>query len=396
MEQPVRQTLEGFLREGNDPTLPKEYEHPLQQMSRENIHWDGKTVWEYSHPTFVSPSRKTFLTIARKAGHSSCRKALALSNKEHGDDWHWMEGPNREPSRWLSSDDYWTLIDEVHQENPDEKKFAKKLRTWTKDILPSHITFDPARGDSWIDEKTAKFLGPCFAWRIEQDNGLPDQFGHNCSYTIPLVCTDFFKDWKKVMVIREPWDRFVSGLITELDMGFYTPWFTNHQHRSKKLWEESYLRMKRLLLWSEPEHLLFGNSEGPQTDHTFPLSNWTWNGKSIFDVYDEFIPCDHELEMVLRGQEVENWGADEDSIKKGSSMIRKLQLCGLLSKEIDDGSSGDRSHDQWQHTNVTPPNRRMMMDELIQDPDMEEWFKRCREIVQNDIDAIEINKSKFV
>ena len=39
--------------------------------------------------------------------------------------------------------------------------------------------------------------------------------------TPPFQTLNLFKDYTSYLVVRDPWDRFISGLITEMDNGMY-------------------------------------------------------------------------------------------------------------------------------------------------------------------------------
>ena len=44
-----------------------------------------------------------------------------------------------------------------------------------------------------------------------------------------------------------------------------------------------------MLYFVEPEYLLLGGLNGQQMNHTFILSRPLWDGKSMYDVYDNLI-----------------------------------------------------------------------------------------------------------
>ena len=48
--------------------------------------------------------------------------------------------------------------------------------------------------------------------------------GRDSEMTPPFQELDFFKDWTSYLLVRDPWERFISGLITEMDNGMSCPW----------------------------------------------------------------------------------------------------------------------------------------------------------------------------
>lgn len=357
-----------------------------------NIQFDGRTVWEFSHPTFVSVKRKSVIVCPRKAGHSTLRRALHIANEDYDDDWHWLSGHLFHPSHWLAEDEFWKLANETHYCNEEKGKFQEMK------IVKKKLTGDPLQDPYHLllkDKETEEFLGKSFTHRLDivGNNRMDNQ-----QFRRPMIMADYFADWEKYLVVREPWDRFVSGIITELDNGIYTPWHVNAL-KSKNNWEESYIRMKRLLMWNDPKNILLGTWEGPQTDHTHILSGWKWEGKTMFDVYDHFIPCNHEVVHEFN-EDRTNYTIAWQSLKDGSSMLKKFKELDLLPEGINDGSRNEKSEhydDLWQHVNITAPERRIILDEAIDnDEDLKPFFDQCHELVQDDINAIGKNNSKFV
>ena len=356
----------------------------------QNITWSGRTVWEKQHPTFVSHSRKTFIIAPRKTGHSTLRFALAEANENYGDDWFWLDGGNTHPKHWLDEDDFWDFVYETHYEVVKEKKFQMNRMLMPDEYYDEHISepqWDERKekifklGDSSVD----KFFGTAIKHWKETYPLQPQTV-----LWAPYIMSEYFKDWKVYLIVREPWDRFVSGLITELDNGIYTPWFTDYQHQDKELWEESYIRMKRLLMWNDAENLLYGTPNGPQTDHTFILSSWKWDSKSMFDRADHFIPCVPQIDWTFKEN---NWDWSVEG--NGSTMIQSLKNAELIPEEIDDGRMANPN--DWQWTNVSPPNRNHIIHEAsTNDEDLKPFFDRCREIVQEDSDIIKNHEVKFL
>ena len=359
----------------------------------ENIQWSGRTVWEYQHPTFVSHSRKAFLIAPRKTGHSTLRFALAEANEKYGDDWVWLEGGNRHPKNWLNDDDFWEFAWETHYTDPEEDKLASNVTLMPDDehelrIVDKHFAYKKDTLYAYSDKAGDDFLGNAVGvWKKKYPLEK-----HLTSWS-PFIMSEYFKDWKVYVVVREPWDRFISGLITELDNGLYTPWFTDYQHTSKELWEESYIRMKRLLLWNDAENILYGTRNGPQTDHTLILSAWKWDGWSMFDRADHFIPCIPDVDWEMRDGD---WSFVMDKIRNtGSTFINKLKECNIIPEEIEDGR--DAVPADWQFTNLSPPNRRHILTEATtNDEDLKPFFDRCKEIVKEDQDIIKKQEVKFL
>ena len=75
------------------------------ELSQNVLEWEGNTVWERCHPTFISKKRKVILTCPRKVGHSSIRFYLNYMNEVEGDDWIWIEDEDRYPKNWMSKED---------------------------------------------------------------------------------------------------------------------------------------------------------------------------------------------------------------------------------------------------------------------------------------------------
>jgi hypothetical protein len=398
LETGTASTLENFSKGRHNTTKDNEGKH---FTDIKNIQFDGRTVWEFSHPTFVSVKRKSIVVCPRKAGHSSFRRALHVANEDFDDDWHWLSGHLFHPSHWLSEEEFWKLAFETHYANESKGHFQ------TMKILKRKLTGDPLQDHYALivdDKETRKFLGKAYEHRLEIIGNLSTGIGtesdrmNDQQFRRPMVMADYFKDWKKYLVVREPWDRFISGLITELDNGIYTPWHVNIL-KSKENWEEAYIRMKRLLMWNNPNNILLGTWDGPQTDHTHILSGWKWDGKTIFDVYDHFIPCNHEVVHEFN-KDGSNYNIAWQSLKDGSSMLKKFKELDLLPEDLNDGSnSSENEHfnDLWQHVNITSPERRLIMDEAINnDDDLKPFFDACNELIQDDINAIGKNNSKFV
>ena len=79
LETGTASTLENFSKGRHNTTKDNEGKH---FTDIKNIQFDGRTVWEFSHPTFVSVKRKSIVVCPRKAGHSSFRRALHVANED--------------------------------------------------------------------------------------------------------------------------------------------------------------------------------------------------------------------------------------------------------------------------------------------------------------------------
>ena len=386
------ETLEDFARFNG--TAEVGHSDTRRFTDIKNIVWSGRSVWEKQHPTFVSHSRKAFIIAPRKTGHSTLRFALAESTRL-GDDWYWLDGGHTHPKYWLDEEEFWEFAEETHYEKLEDGIFQANRIVMSDDYYDEHIE-EPhwqAKIDNVFkqsDDIVPEFFGSALThWRETYPLQPQSMFWQ------PFIMSEYFKDWKVYLIIREPWDRFISGLITELDNGIYTPWFTDYQHQSKDLWEESYVRMKRLLLWNSAENILYGTPNGPQTDHTFTLSSWKWRGESLIDRANHFIECVPQIEWTFN-EEHTNWDFDLTNVKQnGSIFLNKLKEEGLIKPEID---SGRLSHpNDWQWTNVSPPNRKNIIEEAsTNDEDLKPFFDRCKEIVQEDTDSIKNHEVKFL
>ena len=88
------------------------------------LDWNGTTVWERNHPTFISKKRKVILTCPRKVGHSSIRFYLSYMNSHFDDDWHWLEGADREPESILSQEELSIFYEDLYSDNEYNKKIC--------------------------------------------------------------------------------------------------------------------------------------------------------------------------------------------------------------------------------------------------------------------------------
>ena len=83
----------------------------------------------------------------------------------------------------------------------------------------------------------AKNVAPSWADKKEFDMTPPFQ-------TLPI-----FDDWTSYLLVREPWDRFISGLITEMDNGIGSPWIYDNIANTEEGWEKYYTHAKRMLFF---------------------------------------------------------------------------------------------------------------------------------------------------
>ena len=239
-------------------------------------HFDGETCWERCHPTFISKKRKVILTCPRKVGHSSIRFYLNAQNEMFNDDWVWIEDQNRNPKTWLTDEEYLEFVTDIYQPN-------NRVIMHSYENLPKHWVeadngeYNPLTKNAKIikrgSEESKEFLGDNCPW----DYGMkatPKNYreGRDSEMTPPFQELDFFKDWTSYLLVRDPWERFISGLITEMDNGMSCPWIYDFDADTEKGWERYYNSAKRIVYFCPPERLLVGGLEGQQMNHTFVLS----------------------------------------------------------------------------------------------------------------------------
>ena len=361
-----------------------------------SIHLDGQTCWERCHPTFISKKRKVILTCPRKVGHSSIRFYLNAQNEMFDDDWVWIEDHNRDPKTWLTEEEYLKFVTELYQPN-------KRVVMHSYENIP----------EGWKDESNSfvanakiikrgsteakEFLGDNSPW----DYGMkvsPKNYaeGRDSEMSPPLQELDFFKDWTSYLLVRDPWERFISGLITEMDNGMSCPWIYDMETDTEEGWERYYNSAKRTIYFCPPERLLVGGLEGAQMNHTFILSRPLWNGKSMYDTYDNLIHYKHDIDYTKT--ELGLMHPSHESMKKTAGAIDSLIELGFIDDKIKEEYQLNDHQNMYAHThmNITPEIRQRVMEELQEDEDLKEWWDVCREYVQMDYDALKVNKQKFV
>ena len=89
------------------------------------------------------------------------------------------------------------------------------------------------------------------------------------SFYPPFQTLSPFKEYTSYLVVRDPWDRFISGLITEMDNGLMNPWKYDLIGKTEKGWELLYNACKRILFFTEPEYLTIGGLDAHK--QTTPL-----------------------------------------------------------------------------------------------------------------------------
>tara|TARA_B100001057_G_scaffold214081_2_gene214460 strand:+ start:17668 stop:18861 length:1194 start_codon:yes stop_codon:yes gene_type:complete len=363
-------------------------------------HFDGETCWERCHPTFISKKRKVILTCPRKVGHSSIRFYLNAQNEMFNDDWVWIEDQNRNPKTWLTDEEYLKFVTDMWQPN-------KRVIMHSYENLPKHWVeaadgeYNPLTKNAKIikrgSEESKEFLGDNCPW----DYGMkatPKNYreGRDSEMTPPFQDLNFFKDWTSYLLVRDPWERFISGLITEMDNGMSCPWIYDMDADTEEGWERYYNSAKRIIYFCPPERLLIGGLEGQQMNHTFVLSRPMWNGKSMYDTYDNFIHYKHDIDYTKT--ELGHMYPSQESLKKTAGAIETLIELDFINDKVRQEYQQNQSQNMYAHThmNVTPEIRQRVMEELQKDEDLKEWWDTCREYVQMDYDALKINKQKFL
>ena len=363
-------------------------------------HFDGETCWERCHPTFISKKRKVILTCPRKVGHSSIRFYLNAQNEMFNDDWVWIEDQNRNPKTWLTDEEYLEFVTDIYQPN-------NRVIMHSYENLPKHWVeadngeYNPLTKNAKIikrgSDESKEFLGDNCPW----DYGMkatPKNYreGRDSEMTPPFQELDFFKDWTSYLLVRDPWERFISGLITEMDNGMSCPWIYDFDADTEKGWERYYNSAKRIVYFCPPERLLVGGLEGQQMNHTFVLSRPMWNGKSMYDTYDNLIHYKHDIDYTKT--ELGLMHPSQESMKKTAGAIETLIELDFINDKVRQEYQQNQYQNMYAHThmNVTPEIRQRVMEELQEDEDLKEWWDVCREYVQMDYDALKINKQKFL
>ena len=356
----------------------------------------GQTCWERCHPTFISKKRKVILTCPRKVGHSSIRFYLNAQNEMFDDDWVWIEDQNRNPRTWLSDEEYLEFVTELYQPNKRVVMHSyENIPEGWKDNSNSFIA--NAKIIKRGTPEAKEFLGDNCPW----DYGMevtPKNYveGRDSEMTPPFQELDFFKDWTSYLLVRDPWERFISGLITEMDNGMSCPWIYDMETDTEEGWERYYNSAKRIIYFCPPERLLVGGLEGAQMNHTFILSRPFWNGKSMYDTYDNLIHYKHDIDYTKT--ELGYMHPSDESMQRTAGAIDSLIKLGFINDKVKEEHQKNNPQNMFAHThiNVTPEIRQRVIEELQEDEDLKEWWDVCREYVQMDYDALKINEQKFV
>lgn len=355
-----------------------------------NPHFDGISCWERNHPTFISKKRKVILTCPRKVGHSSIRFYFNYQNEMFDDDWVWIEDDNRDPRTWLNDDEYKSLVESIYKKD--------WRRVLVPEIRPHHNDTNSHTVNAELIVKGSQECKDIFGEYNQWDYAasISDQyFNRDLDQTPPFQTLPLFEDWTSYLLVRDPWDRFISGLITEMDNGIGSPWLYDSIANTEEGWEKYYNTAKRLLYFTDPEWLLLGGLDGQQMNHTFVLSRPSWNGKSMFETYDKFIDYKHGISF--KREDNGRMVVDHDSMYKNSGVIGAMVQLGFVNDEVrikfQEGDSGNmHAHT---HMNITPHIRQHVMSELQEDEDLKEWWEKCNDIVALDSIQINQNEQKF-
>jgi len=354
-------------------------------------HFDGETCWERTQPTFISKKRKVILTCPRKVGHSSIRFYLHAQNEMNGDDWIWLEDDNRNPKTWLEPEEFQSFMESIYAE--DVRKVI------CKEKLSHHNDQNPFLKTANIMHINTKECIDCFGEYNKWDwvNSIAPEWVKKREFdmTPPFQTLPYFEDWTSYLLVRDPWERFKSGLITEMDNGMLCPWVYDMIANTEEGWERYYNSAKRMLYFTEPEHMLLGGLDGMQMNHTFILSRPKWEGNTMFDVYDNFIHYKHDIDY-----EKDKEGRIHptvDSMKKTTGVLESLEELNFIGLEVKDAFQKSNPENMHAHThmNITPPLRQAVIKELEDDEDLKEWWDRCREIINWDYDSLKNNQHKF-
>ena len=387
-----------FFFEGEN-YIVKDKEGVPFELNKHVLEWDGNTVFEKCHPTFISKKRKVILTCPRKVGHSSIRFYLNAQNAFQNDDWVWIEDNDRDPKNFLDEDDANKMYEELLTSDSNNRinttpKSNMERPTDSSDyhhFYSSDILWNQDR------EKINEYFGKenSITWPQDLLNNSEFDEVKESSFYPPFQTVSPLKEYTSYLVVRDPWERFISGLITEMDNGLLNPWKYDRIANSEEGWELLYNSCKRILYFTEPEYLMVGGLDGPQASHTFLLSRPLWKGKSMFDIYDKLIHYKHNIEY--RSEPSGYVGVNHDSLKKDTGVIGTLVELGFISQDVTDKWHKERGHDMYSHThvNITPHIRQHVISELQNDEDLKDWWSRCRELVDIEYECLKNNKHKF-
>jgi len=396
----MSEALKSYAKHGfdfdNQNLIFKDSKGQPFQINQNVLQFEGNTVFERGHPTFISKKRKVILTCPRKVGHSSIRFYLNYMNEVEGDDWIWIEDADRNPKNFLDKDELMELYKDLLSSKKivnlvDDKKIFEQIEN-----ADSPSQFPYHYKSELIHNKDRKSIDALFG--ETNDITWPDDYldirGEH-RYFPPFSVLEPFKQYTSYLVVRDPWDRFISGLITEMDNGLLNPWKFERQSKSPEGWEKLYNSAKRILFFTEPEYLTMGGLNGPQSNHTFLLARPLWRGKSMYDIYDNLIHYKHDISY--KPNKNGDMNADQNSLEQSTGVIENLVKLKFISQESVEALHGKEKHNMHSHThvNITPHIRQYIIDELQKDEDLKDWWDRCRELVDIDNFHLENNKHKF-
>ena len=368
------------------------------ELSQHILEWEGNTVWERCHPTFISKKRKVILTCPRKVGHSSIRFYLNFMNQTEDDDWIWIEDDDRHPKNWLDEEELSTLYNDLFSDKHRINTIKEKDRL-DSDVYSRNNQYNYSAQLVWNKDKEQidKLFGKenTITWPQEFTDNSEIIFNRENSFSPPFHTLKPLADYTTYLIVRDPWERFISGLITEMDNGLLNPWKYDMIANTEKGWELLYNSCKRILFFTEPEYLTIGGLDGPQANHTFLLGRPLWRGKSMYDSYDNFIHYKHEIDY--RSSDDGHMGVDHDSLKKSTGIIGSLVNLGFISQNAVDELHKNNHQNMHGHThvNITPHIRQHVISELQDDEDLYQWWGRCRELVDIEYECLKKNQHKF-
>ena len=368
------------------------------ELNQHVLEWEGNTVFERCHPTFISQKRKVILTCPRKVGHSSIRFYLNYMNAVNDDDWIWIEEEDRYPKNFLNKNDLLELYNDLYSDTNKINVIRNKDGV-NQDVFTGDNQYHFSSELIWNQdkEKIEKLFGKenTITWAQEFADNSESVLGREQSFSPPLQTLKPFTDYTSYLIVRDPWDRFMSGLITEMDNGLLNPWKYDMIAGSERGWELLYNSCKRILFFTEPEYLTIGGLDGPQANHTFLLGRPLWRGKSMYDIYDNFIHYKHDISY--KTNEHGDMGVDHESLEKTTGVIDSLVELGFISQDAVEALHVKEKHNMHGHThvNVTPHIRQHVMSELQDDEDLYQWWARCRELVDIEYECLKSNEHKF-
>ena len=372
------------------------------ELNQHVLEWEGNTVFERCHPTFISKKRKVILTCPRKVGHSSIRFYLNYMNEVENDDWIWIEDNDRYPKNWLNKEDLLKLYTDLFSDK-NKINIIRNKESCNMDVYTNQNQYNYSSQLLWNQDRESieELFGKenSITWPQDFSESEDHQTNHilsrEQSFSPPFQTLNPFTEYTSYLIVRDPWDRFISGLITEMDNGLLNPWKYDIVADSKIGWERIYNSAKRILFFTEPEYLMIGGLDGPQANHTFLLARPLWRGKSMYDIYDNLIHYKHDIEY--KGDGGFGLSLDQESLKKSTGVIENLKNLGFISQDAITNFHEKEHYNMHAHThvNVTPHIRQHVINELQQDEDLKEWWDRCRELVDIEYDCLKNNEHKF-